>query len=840
MNERAKLDTTDRSRTMGFAIRRLHLGVPGLAIVMTALLAVGAIPALAAGAPSLATDKPDYSPGQVVHISGTGFAAGNYDIPVKRPDGSIVLVDPVTHTATPGWGTATAGADGSLAYDYQLDGIAGSYEARAYPSPWNGDWTAAPVASVTFTDLVSDFKQCANKDSPLPAGTCHWIGSIVQGSNANYTEGMALPQRVVFDGIVATSGDNHVLTFDHDNTKGGIHAFDYLVSYAQATLLASNYGFPYSSSLFDQACADEIGPPGTLQATCNAIRTGANHAVVNVPDDPFISKDGSTQSRINAFEGVWGDRTIDIYGNAPITNATLALSHDVSNGGDTGDSTMQYVLTWTSSSTSILITYATHIAIGGDPSVNPQAWGINLGASAISGGPYHNNLDNLDGATLGSQDNQLKGADLVKLPPTVVTTSSPTGGSVVPGTTASDTATVNGSSGPGTGTIDFYLCGPGLTTAANATTGCPSGGTHIGSAVTLSGGSATSAATSSAQTLGIGLYCWRAEYTPGAHSPYLATSHTNGTTECFTTVKQPSSTDTTADPTGGSIVPGTSASDSATVSGGLGQPTPTGTVKFFLCQPGTVTANGGDCSAGGDQIGTPAAGETLNGSGVATSEASTNTLSPGTYCWRAEYSGDDFYLTSSHTNSTTECFTVIHTLHPGTIGFWRNWRNHYTSGQFQLLIDYLKTNNAAIYNKDLVNATADDLTIAKIDAIYYFGNKTPRQQMVMAQFTALKLNLAITQLDGTGGLVQLNDDICLAGTINVSGIPGAGVMFEGAGSDNILTIQQVVTFIESKWTGNLTTNRNDWTFNFTKSQWDTVIQVITGMNEGTLIVTAGC
>ena len=108
------------------------------------------------------------------------------------------------------------------------------------------------------------------------------------------------------------------------------------------------------------------------------------------------------------------------------------------------------------------------------------------------------------------------------------------------------------------------------------------------------------------------------------------------------------------------------------------------------------------------------------------------------------------------------------------------------------------------------------------------------------KLTALKLNLAITQLDGTGGLVQKNDDICLAGTINVSGIPGAGVLFEGAGSDNILTVQQVVTFIESHWTGNLTTNRANWTFNFTKNQWDTLIQVITGMNEGTLIVTSGC
>jgi hypothetical protein len=944
-----------------------------------ALALMSVLPAIASGTPTLATDKPDYSPGEVVHITGTGFAAGSYDVPVLRPDGSIVLVDPVTHLATPGWGTTAVGDDGALAYDYQLNGIAGSYEARAYASPWSGDWSEAPVASVTFTDLVVDFKQCANDDPstnpPVDTGDCHWIGSIIQEQNSQYSEGMALPQRVVFDGIVATTGNIHTLTFDHEFTKGGIHAFDFLVSYEDADVLATQYGFPYDD-LIGQTCFPEIGPPNTLDDTCEDLRTGANHLAVEVPNDAFVSKDGTVQSRINAYETAYGNRTIDIYGNAPITSASLTMSHNVANGGDTGDSQANYVLTWTSSSTSILITYATHISIGGDPALNAMAWGINLGASSISGGPYHNNIRQLDGNALGAQDNQLKGEDLVAVPPTVATTSSPTGGNVVPGTQATDTATVNGSAGPGTGTVSFFLCGPGLATAASATTGCPTGGTQIGGAVALVSGSATSAATSSAQTLGIGLYCWRAEYTPSAGSPYTAASHTNATSECFTTVKQPSTTATTSSPTGGSVVPGTSATDTATVTGIaggpaptgtvtfflcqpadvtaggcegsagsqvgspvnlvatnpqvdpptasatssattnttaigkycwraeysgdsfynssshtnatsecfttvkqpsttattsnpnstsimpgtsvtdtatvtgiLGGPAPTGTVTFFLCQPATVTANGGDCSAGGSQVGSPVNLVATNPqvdppTASATSAATTNTVDPGKYCWRAVYSGDGFYNGSSHTNSTTECFTVMQTIHPGTIGFWRNWRNHYTSAQFQLLINYLKTNNAAIYNEDLTNGTSDDLTIAKIDAIFDFGKKTPRNQMVLAQFTALKLNLAITQLDGTGGLVQKNDDLCLTGTVNVSGIPGAGTLFEGAGSDNILTVAQVVTFIESRWDGTLTTNRNNWTFggggSLTNGQWDILIKVITGMNEGMLIVTDGC
>ncbi|MBM4416275.1 MAG: hypothetical protein FJ035_08585 [Chloroflexi bacterium] len=51
---------------------------------------------------------------------------------------------------------------------------------------------------------------------------------------------------------------------------------------------------------------------------------------------------------------------------------------------------------------------------------------------------------------------------------------------------------------------------------------------------------------------------------------------------------------TTSSPTGGGAAAGTSASDTATVSGSAG--TPSGTVTFFLCDSAAVLANGGDCA----------------------------------------------------------------------------------------------------------------------------------------------------------------------------------------------------------------------------------------------------
>src|SRR5262249_41708849 len=153
-------------------------------------------------------------------------------------------------------------------------------------------------------------------------------------------------------------------------------------------------------------------------------------------------------------------------------------------------------------------------------------------------------------------------------------------------------------------------------------------------------GQAQSAA--STNTTAVGQYCWRAVYSGDAF--YLGSTHTNAVSECFTTVKQASSTTTLSSPTGANVTPGTSVTDTATVSGGAGQPTPTGTVTFFLCQPNEVTAGQGCVAPAGTQVGNA---KTLS-SGQATSDATTNTTAVGTYCWRAVYSGDNFYTGSDH------------------------------------------------------------------------------------------------------------------------------------------------------------------------------------------------
>ncbi|MDO8614304.1 MAG: hypothetical protein Q7T33_01030 [Dehalococcoidia bacterium] len=401
-----------RSPPLLWSLRRLVLvrRRSGLAVFALALAAVALFAALQVftghGAPIVTTDKADYHPSETVIITGGGFAPGTYyDVPVIRPDGSVVKGD---GTLTLGWDTVLTNASGSFIYNYKLDGLLGTYEVRVYPVSWNGNFSETPLASTTFTDspLVTDFKQCSNENPTL--GDCVWIGSILQDNNSMYFESMSTPQRLVLKEVASTSGNVHDLTFSHQATKGGIHSYDWLTSYGQAISGAAAAGIPFND-LNGQACAADIGPPASLAGICTSLRTTGYSFVVSIPDDTYVDgTEGSTLTRITAFEVAFGNRTIKIYGEDPITAASFtSLSHS---GPDTGDSDVNYTLTWTSTSETILIELGGHLAVTG--TAVGWGWGAGQGASQIGGGPYHFKLSTLDGDSLGSQDNQIKGADV--------------------------------------------------------------------------------------------------------------------------------------------------------------------------------------------------------------------------------------------------------------------------------------------------------------------------------------------------------------------------------------------------------------------------------------------
>jgi len=112
--------------------------------------------------PTLSTDKEDYSPGETVYISGSGFYPETvYTIKVTRPDGSV----------NPPAGTVITDSSGTFTnYSYQLNGITGEYLVEAK----DGDGNV--VATTTFTDSVTSVT--VGSQSP---------SSVVPGNSATYT-----------------------------------------------------------------------------------------------------------------------------------------------------------------------------------------------------------------------------------------------------------------------------------------------------------------------------------------------------------------------------------------------------------------------------------------------------------------------------------------------------------------------------------------------------------------------------------------------------------------------------------------------------------------------------
>jgi hypothetical protein len=281
------------------------------------------------------------------------------------------------------------------------------------PFVFNAIVNVKPVAAAV-ADV--DFVQCANEDPTL--GECHWIVSIVQQSNSVYYEGMSVMQRLILNGIGDTAGHVHTLTFKVEAAKDQVHAYDFLTSWDQAKAAADEIDTGLLPTVTNtiyptgMTCA----PNDSLEGVCNALVV-TSPVKADFPDalDGLLSDD--VAFAILHYESAFGNRQIEIFGNQPISFPSVTFD-----GYEMGhDTYADYTLTWTSTSTSILIRFAGHLACGtaqgNCPGGADVAYPAGKGASSISGGPYHFKLDQLDDSSLGSQDNQIKGADILIPPP---------------------------------------------------------------------------------------------------------------------------------------------------------------------------------------------------------------------------------------------------------------------------------------------------------------------------------------------------------------------------------------------------------------------------------------
>jgi len=269
------------------------------------------------------------------------------------------------------------------------------------------------VAQVDSTTLLklTEFTQAANDDPTL--GAIHWISSILQESNSRYYEGMSVPQRLIFNGISSTPGDTHALTMSVDATKGGIHAYDFLTSWDNAIPAADSIapGQNLLIDLFSDRCDPEFW--SSTQAICNYIHSLGlyDEADLEVLDMGSVGGD-NVQQRVDNYDTYFGiSRTIKIWGNQAVSSASITFDGYT---GNVDNKTANYTLHWTSASDTVIIEMAGHLAVGVDPLEAGIGYGEGKGAADISGGPYHFELSYLDGSSIGSQDNQIKGADILQ------------------------------------------------------------------------------------------------------------------------------------------------------------------------------------------------------------------------------------------------------------------------------------------------------------------------------------------------------------------------------------------------------------------------------------------
>ena len=366
-------------------------------------------------------------PGGIVDVHGTGFEANTtYAMPVMRPDTSIVIVDPWTHFGTPGFQYTTSDAAGNLNYNYQLDGIFGTYESRAYSADWlldpandgsNAGWSESPLASVTFTDAnpSANIDQCGNGPLASPTGCdpATWQNGNLNEQQSHYFEGDSVPYRLRFSDL--SVGPAHTVVIAWDTTQSSKHAIDYLTSFGRTVTTADPCA----------GVAGCSGPPSTAP----------------IPSDPNLSAaNGFTGSQIGGDFSIYGGTiagpgSISAYELRKDNKCFTSPSGIIPNFAADANTITCVKVTFTALNDHPVLAWGGHIGARAN-------WGLNNSAVAISGSPFHMRLIDLDGSG-GNQDKSLAAAAVIfpgQL--TVVKQASPEGSTSFP-FTASPTPLTN-------------------------------------------------------------------------------------------------------------------------------------------------------------------------------------------------------------------------------------------------------------------------------------------------------------------------------------------------------------------------------------------------------------
>lgn len=280
---------------------------------------------------------------------------------------------------------------------------------------------------LTFFSNVSraqsyDFHQARNA---FQGGTTiDWVGGILNATHTDYFEGVGIPQRVVILNIPSTAGNVHAMKFKVLAQKGAIHAYDFLISWEQAVRTAAAIGNGSVNELADLGTVSgtsvtinaQTAWDGALSANAVAASSSLTQSVrIPLPTVGDPSAGGNVAGKITCFESVYGNREMELLLPAGVSVSNTSVTFD---GYDAEYAF--YTVRWTSSASNVAMRFAGHAAIGVGQTGSGNCvmgYGEGKGAGSISGGPYHFKLLELDGASIGQQDNQLQ-SGAIQIPPT--------------------------------------------------------------------------------------------------------------------------------------------------------------------------------------------------------------------------------------------------------------------------------------------------------------------------------------------------------------------------------------------------------------------------------------
>jgi hypothetical protein len=361
-------------------MRRLLLPI-GSILLLAFLVGLGtacmAVLAEDGSIPTVTTDKPDYTPGETVQISGRDFAANaDLTVSVTRPDAAV---DSAAVTTEP---------DGTFQYGYVLDGIEGEYLVEVL------DGAGTVLAWTTFTDADQvDFTQCRNdSNNDEVRDDCEWTNGAIGQTNSFYTEGDSVSQRILTE--IKKAGAK-TLVIEYMFTKDSIYAYDFLTDVDETqsgALLAPCGAVPGWADDADECDASSTLYNSAVSVSIPSDGFGPAH-IAGHPAEPVSDAERADspprQFKVSCAPSACTDISLDSITHDPATTC-------YKNCG-TSTVTISLKLTTPGDDTLVGVWFGGHLAEGADPdpaNSPPDGWGTgcgstNCGASSITGAPFH-------------------------------------------------------------------------------------------------------------------------------------------------------------------------------------------------------------------------------------------------------------------------------------------------------------------------------------------------------------------------------------------------------------------------------------------------------------------